>query len=47
MGMLTGCARASTGEQDPQRQIDVLKTAGCPDAGIYTDKAFGVWSDWP
>ena len=40
MGKLVGYARVSTGEQD--LQLDALKTAGCSDDDIHTDKASGA-----
>ena len=37
----------STGEQDLQLQLDALKTAGCSDTNIYTDKASGARASRP
>ena len=47
MGKLVGYGRVSTGEQDLQLQLDTLKTAGCSDADIYTDKASGSRASRP
>ena len=47
MGKLVGYARVSTGEQDLRLQLDALKTAGCSDADVYTDKASGARSSRP
>ena len=47
MGRLVGYARVSTGDQDLQPQLDVLRTAGCAEADIYTDKASGVRGNRP
>ena len=47
MGRLVGYARVSTGEQDLQLQMDALKTAGCRDADVYTDKASGARGNRP
>ena len=47
MARLIGCARVSTGEQNLQLQMDALKTAGCGEADVYTDKASGAREDRP
>ena len=47
MGRLVGYARVSTGEQDLHPQLDALKTVGCSNADIYTDKSSGVRGNRP
>ena len=37
----------NTGEQELRLQLDALKSAGCRDAGIYTDKASGAHARRP
>ena len=47
MGKLIGCARECVGIQDLQPRLDAMKTAGCGDADIYTDKVSGARSNPP
>lgn len=45
--MLIGYARVSTGEQNPQAQIDALTRAGVEEANLYVDHTSGAKSSRP
>ncbi|MCD5421790.1 recombinase family protein [Rhodococcus pyridinivorans] len=45
--MLIGYARVSTGDQNPNHQIDALRRAGVSDENIHVDHASGAKASRP